>query len=104
MDRSLKVKDLMVLVRAAVENGQLIYSTHASIRMGERNIIKPEIEYVLETGHHEAKKDKFNVEFGSWDYVIKGKTVDNRNLRIIIALIHPNVLIVAAIDLCRGKK
>jgi len=33
----------MVLVRAAVENGQLIYSTHASIRMGERNIIKPEI-------------------------------------------------------------
>ena len=46
----------MVLVRAAVENGQLIYSTHASIRMGERNIIKPEIEYVLETGYHEAKK------------------------------------------------
>jgi len=47
VDRSLKVKDLMVLVRAAVENGQLIYSTHASIRMGERNIIKPKIEYVL---------------------------------------------------------
>jgi len=94
----------MVLVTAAVENGQLLYSSHASARMGERNIIKPEIEYVLETGHHEARKDKFNEDFGSWDYAIKGKTVDNRYLRIIIAIIHPNVLIVTAIDLTRGKK
>lgn len=94
----------MVLVRAAVENGQLLYSSHALARMGERNIIKPEIEYVLETGHHEARKDKFNEDFSSWDYAIKGKTVDNRHLRIVIAVIDPNVLIVTAIDLTRGKK
>ena len=45
------------------------------------------------------KKDTFNKEFDSWDYVIEGKTIDNRKLRIAVALIKPLILVVTAIDL-----
>ena len=83
----------------AVERGDLLYSSHANSRMKERKIIKPEVEYILSHGHHEARKDQFNEEFSSWDYAIRGKTVDGRSLRIVVAVIEPNVLIVTTIDL-----
>lgn len=99
MTRPPKVKYLIEIARQAVQDGHLLYSAHANERMAQRNIIKPEVEYILSKGHHEPKKDKFNTEFESWDYAIKGKTIDGRNLRIVIAVISPNVLVVTAIDL-----
>jgi hypothetical protein len=89
----------MQVLGQAVRNGQLLYSDHANSRMRERGIIKPEIERVLNCGHHEARKDQFNEEFDAWDYAIKGKTLDGRNLRIVIAVVDPKVLVVTAIDL-----
>lgn len=50
-------------------------------------------------GFHEAKKDPFNEEFQAWDYSMRGKTIDGRNLRIVIAIVQPNVLVVTTIDL-----
>jgi hypothetical protein len=97
--RPSKVNDLLVKTIEAVSAGRLLYSNHANERMFERKIVKPEINYVLVNGYHEAKKDQFNVEMNSWDYAIRGKTLDGRRLRIIIALVRPNVLVVTAIDL-----
>ena len=59
--------------------------------MLERGLVKPKIEYILKQGHHEARKDRFNNEHSSWDYAIKGKTVDGKILRVVVALIEPNV-------------
>lgn len=84
---------------AAVANGSILYSKHANERLGERGIVKPEVEYILTYGHHESKKDQYNEEHSSWDYAIRGKTIDGRNLRIVVALVEPNVLIITAIDL-----
>lgn len=94
-----KVKNILNITSEMVAKGLILYSKHANQRMFERKIIKPEIEYVLSHGHHEAKKDLYNEEHSSWDYSIKGKTVDGRNLRIIVALVEPNVLVITTIDL-----
>ncbi len=99
MKRPDKVKDILGLVSTAVAAGHLTYSRHADQRMSKRGIIKPEVEYVLKNGHHEAKKDHFNEAYRSWDYAIKGLTVDGRRLRIVVAMEQPNVLVVTAIDL-----
>lgn len=85
-----------------MENGKLRYSAHASERMQERGIIKPEIEQVLRAGHHNKRKDQFNEEHEDWDYAIEGKTIDGRKLRIIVAIIDPNILVVTTIDLDIG--
>ena len=99
MKRPDKLKDILAVVRAAVGSGQLVYSAHANSRMRERGIIKPEVEQILKGGHHEAKKDQFSIEFGAWDYAIRGKTVDGRSIRIVVASVRPHVLVVTAIDL-----
>lgn len=83
----------------AVKAGRLLYSDHANNRMRERGIIKPEVEFILNHGHHEARKDQLNEEFSAWDYAIRGKTLDGRSLRVVVAVIDPNVLVVTTIDL-----
>lgn len=94
-----KIIDLIRQVRETLKKGGLRYSAHAEVRMVERKIIKPEVEFILRIGHHNQKKDKYNDEYNSWDYAIEGKTIDNRKLRIILAFVEPNILVVTAINL-----
>ena len=89
----------MRLTAEAAKGGRLVYSNHANERIRERGIIKPEVEYVLEHGHHEARKDSYSEEFQAWDYAIRGKTLDGRNLRVVVAIVAPNILVVTTIDL-----
>ena len=95
--------NLLKSVQEKFETGKLRYSVHADERMKERSIIRPEVEYVLKTGHHNKKKDQFNDTEKDWGYAIDGKTVDGRKLRIVVALVEPNLLVVTTIDLDEGE-
>jgi hypothetical protein len=97
-----KAPGLLEQIREKVEAGRLLYSKHASERMAERGIIKPEIEFVLKNGRNNKRKDSFNEEFSGWDYAIEGKTVDGRKLRIVVAQVEPNLLVISTIDLSAG--
>lgn len=66
--------------------------------MKERNIDLPEVIYILQHGWHEKNKDTFDTAHQSWNYAVRGKTVDQRNLRIIVVL-EEDMLIVTTIDL-----
>lgn len=100
-----KIFNLIWKVKELLEKGSLRYSVHAEERMAEREIIKPEVEYILRKGHHNQKKDKFNDLFGSWDYAIEGKTIDNRKLRVILVYVEPNILVVQLLTwIIYGKK
>jgi hypothetical protein len=91
----------MNLIAGWVRAGRLTYSSHANERLRQRRITKPEVEQVLLSGHHEARKDQFNEHFQGWDYAIHGKTRDRRELRIVVAVVQPNILVVTVIDLNR---
>lgn len=94
-----KISDLMKKLKQAVLKGQLNYSQHAVMRMRERDIVRLEVEYVLKNGFHEKRKDLINEAFGSWDYAVRGKTLDGRRLRIIVAFERPHFLVITTIDL-----
>ena len=96
-----KLHDLLLKLGTAVEKGHLRFSKHALERMVERKILRLGVEFVLKNGHHEKRKDNFDEEFGSWNYAIKGKTVDAKSLRIIVCFEKPNFIVVTAIDLER---
>jgi hypothetical protein len=80
-----KRNDLLKAVRAAVDAGRYLDMVHARKRQGERQITRPEYEHVLRTGYHEARKDEFKEEHSAWNYAIRGKTVDGRDLRVAIS-------------------
>ena len=72
---------------------------HGNERQRERQITRPEIFFVLRHGHHEKKKDKFDAHYSAWNYSVQGKTVDRRELRIIVSFDENGMLIITAIEL-----
>ena len=57
----------------------------------------------LETGHHEERKDVFKPEYGAWSYAVRGKTVDDRELRVVISFEGDVLLLITAIDLSKER-
>jgi hypothetical protein len=99
LKRPAKHQGVKEIIQRLVRAGRLTYSVHANQRLGQRKITKPEVEYILNGGHHEVRKDHFNEGHQNWDYAIRGKTIDGRILRIVVALDDPNLLVVTVIDL-----
>jgi Domain of unknown function (DUF4258) len=95
-----KLLNLMSVIRACIEDGRYLDTRHAFERQDERRISRPEILYVLKNGHHEKKKDKFDEFHREWNYAVQGKTVDRRNLRVIVSFDEASgMLIITAIEL-----
>lgn len=95
-----KLLDLMPAIRACIEEGRYLDTRHVSERQYECQITRPEILFVLKTGYHEKKKDKFDGLHQAWNYAVRGKTVDRRELRIIVSFDEASgMLIITAIDL-----
>lgn len=69
------------------------------MRAKERGIIAADFEYILKTGSHEPSKDKFDEIYKEWNYAIRGKTIDKRELRIIITFDEDGLLLITVIDL-----
>lgn len=93
-----KIANIMRLVHRHIEDGTYRDTFHSSNRQSQRNISRLEIEQVLCNGYHEKRKDEYQNQYQSWNYAIRGQTVDKRNLRVIVAF-EENMLIITAIDL-----
>ena len=100
MRRPAKRIDLLVVVRSCIAEGRYLDTRHATQRGEERDITRPEILYVLKSGHHESHKDHFDEFHEAWNYAIRGKTVDGRSLRVVVSF-DEGLLIITAIDLDR---
>ena len=99
----LKSRRLILNVRWHLDEGRYLDTRHAVQRQMERKILRPEILYVLRRGRHERRKDRYQKRFQAWNYAIRGKTPDQKELRVIVSFDKNNMLIITAIDL-RAKK
>ena len=99
--RPKKISNVMSEIHRCLRKGRYLDTRHAFERQLERQISRMEIVQVLKRGYHEKSKDTFDKAYNGWNYSIRGKTLDGRELRIIIA-IENNILIITAIDLNLG--
>ncbi len=73
---------------------------HAAERKAERDITMAEVIEAIEGGWHEAPKDDFRPEFKAWNYSLRGKTLDDRDLRIVVSFSEEDdLLIITTVDL-----
>ena len=72
---------------------------HANDRLQERLVTRLEVRQVLKNGYHEKRRDQLKEEYNSWNYFIRGKTIDGRNLGVVVSFDSPNMLIITVIDL-----
>ncbi len=89
----------MERISSCLDTGRYLDTRHSLERQQEREITRPEVVYILRCGFHEKKKDKFDSRYQVWNYAIRGKTLDKRELRIIVSFDESNMLIITAIDL-----
>lgn len=94
-----KEPNLLQKIKDAINSGQYRDAVHATERSIEREITRPEYLYVLKNGRHEKSKDKFKQEYNSWNYAIRGKTLDERELRVVISFEENGLLVITVIDL-----
>jgi hypothetical protein len=100
MGKRPKIPDLLEVVRERATSGNYLLLEHARDRGEERGITEPEWLYVLKHGYHEKRKDQFDDFHRAWAYSIRGKTVDGRDLRVVVSFDEdPTMLIVTLIEL-----
>lgn len=93
-----KVSNLLTLVKLALKGGNYRYTGHAEERLQLRLVTRLEVKQALFSGYHEKRKDKFDEDYREWNYSIRGKTIDERELRIVVSF-EEALLIITIIDL-----
>lgn len=94
-----KIPHLMREVQECVENGRYLDTRHSLDRQAERAISRLEVLYVLRHGYHEKRKDRYEKGFTAWNYAVRGKTLDRKELRVIVSFDKDRLLIITAIAL-----
>lgn len=98
--RPTKNPNILAIARQAVAAGNYTPVDHAKLRLDEREVTVQEMEQVITNGHHEKNKDEYKPEHRSWNYSIRGKTVDKKELRVAVSLDRDTgLLIITVIDL-----
>jgi hypothetical protein len=92
-----KISNILKKVEDCIESGQYLDTSHAMQRKKERQISLTHVLYVLKNGYHEKRKDAYKPEHNDWTYAIRGRTIDNIDLRIAIAFDEADMLIITVI-------
>lgn len=99
IEKPAKLPDLLQTVKKLILAGKYRQSLHALDRLRERDIDLLDALYVLKNGYHEKKKDTYDEFFQEWKYAIRGKTLENNELRVVVTVKENGMLIITAIDL-----
>lgn len=90
--------DLFDKIRRCLEQEKYTQTKHALQRQNERQIDLWDAIHILRTGYHEKRKTSFDEMNNTWKYAIRGKTIDNVDLRIIIAFDEEDMIIITVME------
>ena len=94
-----KLDNLCTLIRNCLVNNRYRQSKHAMEMVDERKVNILGVLHVLENGYREEAKDSYDEAFRNWKYSIRGKTLDEVEIRVIISIYDENMIIITVINL-----
>ena len=94
-----KLANVLLAVRDCLDDDRFVDTRHALERQYEREITRVEIVFVLRNGFHEKRRDRWDDRHRAWNYAIRGKTIDRRDIRVIVSLNEVGMLIITAIEI-----
>lgn len=84
MKRPPKITDVLKKARECIEKGRYYDTSHATLRKIQRRISLTDVLYVIRHGFHEKRKDQYQPEYNDWTYSIRGRSIDEKDIRIVI--------------------
>lgn len=95
-----KIANLLSVVREHAGVGKFVDTRHAMLRKKQRKILTRDIVFILLNGYHEKKKDKYDTQYETWNYAIRGKLkAEDKDIRVIVSFDDEGMLIITAIEL-----
>lgn len=94
--------ELMKAIKEALDNQSYFFTAHAKVRSKQRkNVDEFQVVRILrsKSKYHEPKKDTYSDDFETWNYSIRGSTVDDEDVRVILSFDESNMLIITVINL-----
>lgn len=86
--------NILKKIKECIEEGKYILTKHALDRQKERSVNLATTLYVLKNGYEEKSKTFFDKEHNTYKYAIRGITLNDEDIRIIIALDENGILII----------
>jgi len=99
MQRPKQLENLLDCIRECIRMGNYRESCHSVARQNERKISLVDTLHVLTHGYHEKRKTTFDEIFGTWKYAIRGNTIDERTVRVIVAIGEDGMLIITVVHI-----
>jgi DNA-directed RNA polymerase subunit F len=88
-----QAENLLNKIRELIKKEKYRFTAHAIERRVQRAISVQDTRHVLTHGFHEKGKTTFDERNKAWNYAIRGKTLDNKDLRIIVAIDEELIII-----------
>lgn len=96
-----KISGLVTRLRECLETGNYLDTRHSLARQAQRNVTREETLQVLRVGEPEPSKDRYDENFQTWNYSIRGKTVEGKELRVVVSFEGERLLFITTIPLGR---
>ncbi len=100
--RPAQLDELFPRIRSCIDQGLYRQSKHAIDRELERKIDLLDVLYVLKNGYHEKQKTSFDEVFQKWKYAVRGNTLDEIDIRIIVAFDDNDMMIITVMHVVKG--
>jgi hypothetical protein len=90
--------DALKLLRQCLQTGIVEYHPHFEMRCRERGIDPQDAQYVLRKGVI-FDEPELDIRFQEWRYKVEGKPPDNDKLKIVIAFLERDEVLVITVML-----
>lgn len=95
-----KLENVLKIAKECIENGQYLPTFHAECRQLERDITLLDALHVIRNGYREPKHDQYKEEWQTWNYAVRGITLQDDSARVIISFNDEvTMLIITVINL-----
>lgn len=99
-----KLDNVLETARDRIESGKYIATFHAECRQLERDITLLDALHVIRHGFREAKHDQYKDDWQSWNYAIRGTTLQDETVRVVISFDSElKLLIITVINIVRRQ-
>ena len=103
IDQPAQIENVLEKIRLYIERGKFRFSKHAIERQKQRSILPQDALHVLIHGKHEKEKTTFDAKFHTWKYAIRGKTEDDTDARVVVAIVDA-LIIITVIRITKKKR
>ena len=96
-----KLPDVLKKIKECISSEKYAFTKHALDRVQERGIDIPTTIYVLLNGNEDKQKTRFDKDINAWKYAIRGKTIENLDVRVILAIDEYEMVIITVMHVAR---